>query len=74
MEFGPTDLDLDAGQTTIPYLDTQLVAPQPPVPLAGIGIYHKGRDYSGGFIAPKVFTYDFSKHIVDHFPEINEAL
>lgn len=74
IEFGPTDLDLDAGQTTIPFLDTQLVAPQPPVPLTGIGIYHKGRDYSGGFIAPKVFTYDFSQHITDHFPEINEAL
>ncbi|XP_014289814.1 uncharacterized protein orion isoform X1 [Halyomorpha halys] len=73
VEFGPTDLDLDAGQTTIPFLDTQLVAPQPPVPLAGIGIYHKGRDYSGGYIAPKVITYDFSKHIMDHFPEINEA-
>lgn len=36
---------------------------QPPVPLAGIGIYHKGRPGYGGFIAPKLMTYDFTPHI-----------
>lgn len=73
IEFTSSDLDLDAGQTTVPFIDAQDVAPNPPTPLSGAGLYHKGRKYSGGFIAPRVFTFDFSSHIKDHFPEINEA-
>lgn len=73
VEFGPSDIDFDAGQTTVPFLDTQDVSPTPPLPLSGIGLFHKGRKYSGGFVAPKVYTYDFTKHITEHFPEVSEA-
>lgn len=64
--FTHTDIDLDAAQTTVPFIDTQIVAPQPAVPLAGIGVHYKGRRWFGGYIAPKVFTYDYSNHL-KHF-------
>ncbi|XP_014242049.1 uncharacterized protein LOC106662462 [Cimex lectularius] len=73
IEFTNSDLDLDAGQTVVPFIDMQVVTPEPPVPLVGAGIYHKGKKYSGGFIAPKVFTMDYSSHIYKFFPEVNEA-
>lgn len=63
VEFGPTDVDADLGQTTVPYLDSQDVVSIPPVALAGAGLYHKGQTGFGGFVAPKLFTYDYSAHI-----------
>ena len=67
--FTHTDIDADAAQTTVPFLDAQPVAPEPPTILVGAGIYHKGRPGYGGFIGPKVVTYDFSPHIIDQFPD-----
>lgn len=63
VEFGPTDMDADLGQTTVPYLDSQDVESIPPVALAGAGLFHKGQTGFGGFVAPKLFTYDFAPHI-----------
>ncbi|XP_057325997.1 uncharacterized protein LOC130668027 isoform X2 [Microplitis mediator] len=63
LNFGPTDLDKDAAQTTIPFLDVQPVITNPPFPLSGAGIYHKGRSGSGGYIALKAITYDFTEHL-----------
>lgn len=63
MDFTNSDLDSDAAQSTVPFFDTQAVTSDPVVPLAGAGIFHKGRDLSGGFVAVKMFTYDFSPHI-----------
>lgn len=60
LEFTHTDLDRDAAQTTIPFIDAQAVVSAIPVPLAGAGIYHKGQRHFGGFIAPKIITYDYS--------------
>jgi hypothetical protein len=61
VRFGHTDFVKDAGQTTVPFFDAQPVTAT--VPLSGIGIYHKGRSGSGGFIAPKIFTYNFANHL-----------
>lgn len=58
-----SDLRQDAGQATVPFLDAQAVAPEPPTALAGFGIYHKGINLSGGFLALKVFTYDMAPHV-----------
>lgn len=69
IEFTHTGVDADAAQTTIPYLDAQDVVPVPPVPLLGVGLYHKAAPESGGFIAPSVFTYDMTSHI--QVPEAN---
>lgn len=63
IEFGPTDIDDDVSQTTIPFIDIQLVEPIIPIPLSGVGLYYKGRPYYGGFIAPKLITYNFAQHI-----------
>ncbi|KAI9581954.1 hypothetical protein GQX74_011449 [Glossina fuscipes] len=63
IEFGPSSMRKDAGQSTVPFIDTQDVVSYPSVPLAGIGIYHKGRPGYGGFLAPKLLTYDFTPHI-----------
>lgn len=61
-------MDRDAAQTTIPFLDAQPVESILPVPLSGAGIYHKGQKNFGGFVAPKIMTYDFSKHLQAGFP------
>ncbi|KAL7729796.1 hypothetical protein ACLKA6_014660 [Drosophila palustris] len=63
LEFVNSGMDQDAAQTTIPFIDIQEVVSNPPVPLAGIGIHYKSRPGYGGFIAPKIITYDFSQHI-----------
>ncbi|KAH8252483.1 hypothetical protein KR032_000210, partial [Drosophila birchii] len=64
MEFTSSSQQKDAAQNTVPFMDVQEVVPQPPVPLVGLGIYHKGRPGYGGFFAPKVVTFDFSKNLL----------
>ncbi|XP_054731039.1 uncharacterized protein LOC129239524 isoform X1 [Anastrepha obliqua] len=63
IDFVNTNMDKDAAQSTVPFIDTQEVVSNPPVPLSGLGIYHKGRQGYGGFLAPKIMTYDFTPHI-----------
>ncbi|XP_034101872.1 uncharacterized protein LOC117566450 [Drosophila albomicans] len=60
----------DASQTTIPFIDIQEVEFKPPVPLAGIGIHHRGYEYEsrfasgfGGFVGPKIVSYDLSPYL-----------
>lgn len=65
IEFGPTDFWSDVSQLTVPFIDTQRVESYTPVALSGIGIYYKTIDASGGFIAPKLFVYDFESHLSD---------
>nr|CAH7755718.1 unnamed protein product [Callosobruchus chinensis] len=62
LDFDHTDLGKDAGQTTIPYLDVQPVYNVPAVPLVGAGIYYKGEKGYGGFVAPKITTYNYARH------------
>ncbi|XP_044728255.1 uncharacterized protein LOC123291881 isoform X2 [Chrysoperla carnea] len=65
LHFTHTAIDKDAAQTTVPFLDAQSVVSQIPVPLSGAGIYHKGQLGSGGFIAPKIKTFDFTPYIIE---------
>ncbi|XP_074027669.1 uncharacterized protein [Leptinotarsa decemlineata] len=69
IELTHTDLDRDAAQTTVPFLDAQKLESMQPVPLSGAGIFHKGRNFFGGFITPKIITYDFGKHLSAAFPD-----
>lgn len=69
VEFTYSDLDKDVAQTTVPFLDAQEVSSIEPVPLKGAGLFHKGRNHFGGFIAPKIITYDFSPHLKPALPE-----
>ncbi|XP_015118956.1 uncharacterized protein LOC107042423 isoform X1 [Diachasma alloeum] len=68
LNFGPTDLGKDAAQTTVPFIDIQPVVTNPPFPLSGAGIFHKGRDGYGGYIAVKLITYDFKDHLRADLP------
>ncbi|XP_011334848.1 uncharacterized protein LOC105277865 isoform X2 [Ooceraea biroi] len=68
LNFAPSDRRKDAAQSTIPFLDIQPIIPNPPVPLAGAGVFHKGRKGSGGFVALKLITYDFAPHLQVDLP------
>ncbi|XP_055710025.1 uncharacterized protein LOC129805843 isoform X2 [Phlebotomus papatasi] len=63
IEFTHTDIDADAAQTTVPFMDAQDVVSEPPVPLSGVGIYHKGLPLYGGFVAPKIIVYNMAQHV-----------
>ncbi|SPP78271.1 uncharacterized protein LOC117581120 isoform X1 [Drosophila guanche] len=63
IEFTNTGMDKDAAQSTVPFMDIQDVISNPAVPLSGIGIYYKGRNGYGGFLGPKIITYDFTPHV-----------
>lgn len=66
IEFQPTDKNMDAAQTTVPFVDIQLVEAEHPGPLAGIGLYYKGQPYYGGYVAPKIITYNYTNHITTY--------
>ncbi len=63
IKFRPTDPEKDAGQTTVPFIDTQMVRPRELTLLSGVGIYYKGLPGYGGFIAPKLILYDMSAYL-----------
>ncbi|KAH8414603.1 hypothetical protein KR215_009923, partial [Drosophila sulfurigaster] len=63
LEFVNSGIKQDVAQTTIPFIDIQDVVSNSPVPLAGIGIYYKSSPGYGGFVAPKIISYDFSPHL-----------
>ncbi|XP_023247290.1 uncharacterized protein LOC106645091 isoform X2 [Copidosoma floridanum] len=66
--FTPTDLKKDVAQNTVPFIDIQPVEPKPPVPIAGCGIFHKGREGYGGFLALKLITYNFEPKLRSDMP------
>ena len=75
VKFANTDYDKDAGQTTIPFFDAQPLESAIPVPLVGVGVFHKGKSGFGGFITPRIFTYNFTKHLGPVFsPDKNGRL
>ncbi|KAJ3652608.1 hypothetical protein Zmor_018559 [Zophobas morio] len=67
VKFTNSDFEKDAGQSTVPFLDALPVESANPVPLSGVGIFHKGRLGFGGFIAPRIFTYNFTNHLESVF-------
>ncbi|CAG9773540.1 unnamed protein product [Ceutorhynchus assimilis] len=71
IKFTNTAFELDAAQTTVPFLDMQPVTNEPAVPLMGAGIYYKNLENYGGYIAPKIMTYDYSQLILVRFPRID---
>ncbi|XP_076754957.1 chemokine-like protein orion isoform X1 [Xylocopa sonorina] len=75
LNFAPSDRKSDAAQNTIPFIDIQPIEPNPPVPIAGAGVYHKGRTGSGGYVALRLITYDFSQHLqVDLSPTVETVI
>lgn len=62
VSFQVSSFDTDVGQSTVPFLDSQRLTSQG-FPLSGIGLIHRGKKGSGGFISPKLITYDFAVHL-----------
>lgn len=64
VQFQPSGIEQDIAQTTLPFIDSQIVESfDRQSPLSGIGIYFKTSNGFGGFIAPKVITYNMTPHI-----------
>lgn len=63
MRFVPTDRVKDVAQLTVPFFDSQTVAPTPASWLSGIELFHKGQPGSGGFLGMKVTNYDVTIHM-----------
>lgn len=63
VRFQPTDRVADVAQSTVPFVDIQKVEPHNVVPLAGLGLYYKGQPLFGGYVAPKVVTYNYGPHL-----------
>lgn len=63
IKFQPTDRYKDIAQTAVPFIDAQLVESHNPSLISGVGLYYKGRQGYGGFIAPKLLNYNFAPHI-----------
>ncbi|XP_016843826.1 uncharacterized protein LOC100122910 [Nasonia vitripennis] len=63
VKFGPTGLEQDVGQSTIPFIDLQEVSSSPQIPMSGAGIYLKRRSNNGGFLTLKLFSYDHTQHM-----------
>ncbi|XP_066151755.1 uncharacterized protein [Euwallacea fornicatus] len=74
VEFTHTDFEKDVAQTTVPFIDIQEVVNRPAVPLIGAGIYYKGNDGYGGFIAPRIKTYNFAKHVSSKMPQMTHGV
>lgn len=63
IQFDHSDIETDAAQSTIPFLDAQPITLDPPAPLSGIGLFYKNQPKSGGFIAPLIYAYNYSGYI-----------
>lgn len=72
IRFRESDRGMDAAQTTVPFFDAQPVVPIKQTPLGGVGLFHKGQSKFGGFMAPKVFTYDIGPHVQHPLEQVVE--
>lgn len=63
IRFGPSDKFKDLSQTTVPYIDSQLVESHNLIALSGVGLYYKSFPGYGGFVAPKIQNYNMGPHI-----------
>lgn len=61
VNFQPSDIEKDAAQSTIPFIDTMPL--QSMTPLAGVGLQLKLSTGYGGFIAPKLIVFDSGLYI-----------
>lgn len=60
VEFEPTGWVRDMAQTTVPFIDTVQVEPYEVMPLSGLGLFYKLQHGYGGYISPRLLTYDFA--------------
>ncbi|XP_034941509.1 uncharacterized protein [Chelonus insularis] len=63
VKFQLTDWNKDASQTLVPYIDSQAIFSDPPIPIGGVGIFYKNYNGSGGFLSLKLSAADYSIHV-----------
>ncbi|XP_011302213.1 uncharacterized protein [Fopius arisanus] len=70
VKFRASDVDKDAGSSTVPFFDSQDMTLDPPVPLQGVGLFFKGHKdgWFGGFLAFRIYTLDFTKYLNPQLP------
>lgn len=73
IKFTHSDIGKDAAQTTVPFLDSQLVSSDPPMPLQGLGLHLKTQTGFGGFLYPKIQTIDYTSYIKANIQNIKNA-
>ncbi|XP_057334222.1 uncharacterized protein LOC130673271 [Microplitis mediator] len=66
VKFARSDLAKDAGQSVYPYFDSQEVVTDPSFPLGGIGLFKRGTEGFGGFVAPKIYTANIIKDHIQY--------
>lgn len=60
VKFLPTSWTHDMAQTTVPFIDSNLIEDPELVPLSGIGLFYKYQLGFGGYVAPKLVTHDYA--------------
>lgn len=60
VRFVPTGWVRDVAQTTVPFIDSIMIEPPEAVPLAGVGLFYKFQQGHGGYVAPKLYLYDYA--------------
>ncbi|XP_059061470.1 uncharacterized protein LOC131854373 [Achroia grisella] len=64
MEFTHSSFEADAAQTTVPFIDIQPIQVyRRGALLSGAGVMHRAEPGSGGFLALKLFTYNYTNHV-----------
>lgn len=61
IDFQPSDVEKDAAQSTIPFIDATPL--QSNTPLTGVGLQYKTQIGYGGFIAPTLISFDSGLYI-----------
>lgn len=58
IEFRSSDIKKDLAQVTVPYIETVRLEASEPRPLSGAGLFYKGQEGFGGYIAIKLVAYE----------------
>ncbi|XP_034946592.1 uncharacterized protein [Chelonus insularis] len=60
IKFQQSSIWSDAGQSTLPFLDSRSTVPASPLALDGLGLIYRGHPKYGGFVAFKALTINLS--------------
>jgi hypothetical protein len=63
--LGHSSLKHDFGQFLVPFFDIRVVTPSIPMPLKGVGLYHRTNGNYAGFIAPRLISINPMEYVVD---------
>ncbi|KAK0175259.1 hypothetical protein PV327_009022 [Microctonus hyperodae] len=67
IQFQHSSIKKDAGYHTVPFFDANPVEVFPGFPLSGVGLFHRGLEGFGGYIAPRLHSHNISRVIEKSF-------